>query len=369
VLPALPGNSIALVLGTRPEVVKLAHVARLLGDAARIVHTGQHFDRTLSTDFLTDLGVGDPHVQLSVGGGTRGWQIGEATRQLDEHLGADPPLAVVVQGDTNAVLAGAIAANARAIPLVHVEAGLRSFDRAMPEEHNRVVADHLADLCCAPTEVNRGNLAAEGIDGDRVIVTGNTVVEALTTIRGSDASRDVDVLTSHALTRGGYVLATLHRPENVDRRDTLAAVLEQLAELPLPVLLPLHPRTVARVQSFGLGDRLSTIHVTEPLGYPEFLALAANCAFIVSDSGGIQEEASVLKRPVIVVRNSTERPEVLGTFAELVPPGPRIGEIGRTWAADLPAVHARLADVPSPYGDGRASERIIDAIVDLVGAR
>ncbi len=365
--PDFEQRSIALVLGTRPEMMKLAGIARLLGDAARIVHTGQHFDPNLSDVFFSELRLPAPDLHLAVGGTTRGAQIGEATRLLDEAFGADPPAAVVVQGDTNAVLAGSLAANAREIPLVHVEAGLRSYDRRMPEEHNRVVADHLADLCLAPTDVNRANLAAEGIGGDRVVVTGNTVVEAVAELLPPEERRRA-VLAELGLEPASFVVATIHRPENVDDPATFRLVLEELAAIPLPVVLPVHPRTAERAERFGLDDLLAKLRVVEPQGYLRFLALVAESAFVVSDSGGLQEEVSVLKRGMIVVRRSTERPEVQGTFVELVPPGPRIGELAAEWASDVAGLRARLAGLPSPYGDGTASARSVAAIARLLGA-
>lgn len=361
----LEARSVAVVLGTRPEVVKLAGIVRLLGDAARVVHTGQHFDPNLSDVFFADLAVPAPHLRLDVGGGPRHAQVGEAVVGLGRHFESDPPRAVVVQGDTNAVLAGALAANAVGVPLVHVEAGLRSHDRRMPEEHNRVVADHLADLCLAPTEVNRANLAAEGITGERVVVTGNTVVEAVRALLPGDADRRAN-RAELGVEAGRFVLATIHRPENVDDPATLAAVLDELASIPLPVVLPVHPRTRDRVERFGLGARLDELRTVPATAYPRFLGLLADCAFAVSDSGGVQEEVSVLGRAVIVVRRSTERPEVQGTFAELVPPGSELGDLARRWAADVAGLHARLADVPTPYGDGTASERSVAALRRLV---
>lgn len=358
-----------MVLGTRPEIIKLADVIRLLGETARLVHTGQHYDVALSEVFFGELELPAADVRLEVGGRSRGGQIGEATSVLDAHFASEPPRAVVVQGDTNTTLAAALAANARAVPLVHVEAGLRSFDRAMPEEHNRVLTDHLADLCCAPTEVNRSNLAAEGIGDDRVVVTGNTVIEAVLNLLPQAHAR-ATLLSRFELQAGRFVLSTFHRPENVDDAENLHTILSQLGTLPMPVVLPLHPRTATRAREFGLEDRLGKLKVVEPLGYREFLALAAESAFLISDSGGVQEEASVLKRPVIVVRNSTERPEVLGTFAERVRPGPGITELARRWAADLDEIHQRLAAIPSPYGDGTASRRSVEALFTMLnGAR
>ena len=354
-----------MVLGTRPEIVKLAHVIRLLGPAVRIVHTGQHYDERLSEVFLHAFGLAAPDVHIGVGGKTRGGQIGATVTALDAYLDQDPPQALVVQGDTNASLAGAIAANAREIPLVHVEAGLRSFDRRMPEEHNRVLTDHLADLLCAPTTVAEQNLLAEGIPESRIEVTGNTVVEAVLELMPEVEQRRA-LLKEHRVERGAFVLTTFHRPENVDDPERFATILDQLSALPLPVVLPLHPRSAARAADFGLSDRLATIRVVDPIGYTEFLGLGAESAFLVSDSGGVQEEVSVYKRSVIVVRRSTERPEVLGTFAELV--GPEgIGEVAARWLGDIDGLHAALGELPSPYGDGSASELTVKAIGELIG--
>ncbi len=355
---------VAVVLGTRPEIVKLAALVRLLGDRAWVVHTGQHYDATLSDVFFAQFGLQPPTDALDVGGRTRGAQIGEATAALDALFGDERPTAVVVQGDTNSALAGALAANAREVPLVHLEAGLRSHDRAMPEEHNRVLVDHVADLCLAPTETSRENLLAEGIPDERIEVTGNTVVEAVLELLPGDDERAA-LLADHGVTRDGFVLSTFHRPENVDDPDRLRVILEQLVALDVPVVLPVHPRLAARVEAFGLGDQLARLRPVDPLGYREFLGLFAEAALAVSDSGGVQEEASVVKRPVVVVRRSTERPEVLGTFSALAAVGPGIGAAAARWLADPAAAHAELAALPSPYGAGDAGQRSIDAMARL----
>ena len=358
-------KSVAVVLGTRPEIIKLAHCIRLLDDAALIVHTGQHYDPKLSGSFFPELGLPEPDLFLEVGGSSRGHQIGEATSRLDALFAQYNPVAVMVQGDTNAVVAGAIAANARGVFLCHIEAGLRSFDRLMPEEHNRVIADHLSDLCCAPTSVNLENLAAEGITGDRVVETGNTVAEAVEELLPSREER-LTLCARYGLEPGRFVLSTFHRPENVDDPDNYRAILEELAKLPVPVLLPLHPSSVRRASEHGLDDLLDQILVTEPIGYRDFLALEAESALLISDSGGVQEEASIVKRPVIVVRNSTERPEVIDTFATRVLPGPDIGEAVRPILDDVAGSHAEIAGLASPYGDGNASQRSLEALAERV---
>jgi UDP-N-acetylglucosamine 2-epimerase (non-hydrolysing) len=357
----LPPHSVAVVLGTRPEIVKLAHLIHLLGPAAKVIHTGQHYDAGLSESFINAFGLADPAVYLGVGGKSRGGQIGTAVSALDEYFEDHIPRAVVVQGDTNAALAGGIAANARDIPLVHVEAGLRSHDRRMPEEHNRVLIDHLGDLLCAPTQTARENLLEEGIADERIRVTGNTVVEAVLQLLPEKAAREV-ILDKYRLAPESYILSTFHRPENVDDPERFRIIVEQLASLELPVVLPLHPRSLARAREHEMTEALESIRVVEPIGYQEFLALGAESAFLISDSGGIQEEASVYKRPVIVVRRSTERPEVLGSFAELVEPGAKISEIAERWTSEGDSVRQKLAEMPSPYGDGSASALIAKEI-------
>jgi UDP-N-acetylglucosamine 2-epimerase (non-hydrolysing) len=360
--PSPAAGSIAIVLGTRPEIIKLAHLIRILGDRATVIHTGQHFDASLSAIFFDTFGLREPAVRLGIGGTSRGTQIGRAVDALDAVFASTRPATVIVQGDTNSTLAGALAANSRGLPLIHVEAGLRSFDRRMPEEHNRVAADHLADLCCAPTAVNRDNLLAERVPAERITLTGNTIVEAVASLL-PDAERRHHLASAHGVRTDAFILGTFHRPENVDDPQRLAAILDALQTLPLPVLLPVHPRTLAAMERGGLSPG-GNVRVIAPLGYPEFLGLAAVAALLVSDSGGIQEEASIVKRPVVVVRRSTERPEVVGTFATLAEPE-AIRTVVEGWLSDLAAHHARLAATPSPYGDGRASERIAELAMGL----
>jgi UDP-N-acetylglucosamine 2-epimerase (non-hydrolysing) len=366
---ALAGR-IAFVLGTRPEIVKLAALIQLFAEDAAVVHTGQHYDEQMSGAFFADCGLAEPDVMLRIGGLSRAAQIGRAVHELGELFAEHRPSAVLVQGDTNSALAGALAANALEIPLVHVEAGLRSRDRAMPEEHNRVLIDHLADLLCAPTPENAANLRAEGIDERRIAVTGNTVVEALRAALPGPAAR-AKLLAEVGVEAGRFVLATVHRPENTDDPLALRAIVTELAELGArgwPVVFPVHPRTRAALHAANDGALPAGIIAREPLGYRDFLALAAECALLISDSGGIQEEATVLGRPLIVVRRSTERPEAMLDFATLVRPGPEIGVHATRLLADQPELTARLTTLPSPFGDGKAAARIHALTKVLVGA-
>jgi UDP-N-acetylglucosamine 2-epimerase (non-hydrolysing) len=353
-------GAVAMVFGTRPEVVKLAPVAWVLGPSAVTVHTGQH-PATALEPLYADLGLGHPDVALEVARRPRGRQIGEAVAAVTDALQTLAPDIVVVQGDTNSTLAGALAADSLDLPVVHVEAGLRSFDRAMPEERNRIVVDHLAALLCAPTPTAAGHLRAEGIAAERIVITGNTVVDAARRCLPDEATRRA-VCARVGVVPDGFVLATFHRPENVDDPGRLREILDALRSLPRPVLLPVHPRTVDRAADHGVtldGDALRTI---EPVGYREFLALEASSALVVSDSGGVQEEVSVLGRPAVIARTSTERPEVIGSFARLVDPGAAIGPAAREVLDDIDASHAALRDRTTPYGDGRAGEHTVAAI-------
>jgi UDP-N-acetylglucosamine 2-epimerase (non-hydrolysing) len=359
---------IAVVLGTRPEIIKLAKIVELLEGDAYVVHTGQHFDANLSESFFSEFGMRPPDTFIGVGGQTRGVQIGNGTTALDDLFSTLRPSAVVVQGDTNAVLAGALAANANDVPLVHVEAGLRSFDRAMPEEHNRVVADHLSDLCLAPTHLNVANLAAEGISGPTVLLTGNPVIEAVERLMPVPDEQD-DIVRAFGLEPEGFVLATFHRPENVDDRERLENVLTALGSLDLPVLVPLHPRTQRRIDEFGLESSAQTVRIVDPVGYRSFIGLGARARLIVSDSGGVQEEVSVYKKPAVVVRRSTERQEVEGTFVERFEPDATLADSLSVALEGAEQKARELENLPSPYGDATAPTQIVSAIRALVRSR
>lgn len=354
-----------MVLGTRPEIVKLAPVIRALPEPPVVVHTGQHYDSNMAGAFFDAFGLDEPGHRLGIGGISRGQQLGNAVTRLDDLFESIRPSAIVAQGDTNTTMAAAIAANTQSIPMVHVEAGLRSHDRNMPEEHNRVVADHLSDLCLAPTETSVQNLTSEGISRERIEITGNTVVDAVQHLL-PDLSTRASILEAHGVRSSEFVLSTFHRPENVDDPDRLRTIVAELAALDLPVVLPVHPRTRAIAGEAGVALDRGEVRSLDPLGYVEFLALLAECALVVADSGGLQEEVSVLKRPMVVVRNSTERPEVLGTFCTLVSVGPDISASGRKWLAGEPYSLEELAGTPSPYGDGDSGRRSAEAITRLL---
>ncbi len=352
----MPQKDIAVVFGTRPEIVKLAPVIQALGTRAKLFHTGQHYDADLSGAFLRQFDLGEPDVQLTgVGGTDRTTQVATALLKLGNSFAESRPSAVIVQGDTNSVAAGSQAASFAGVPLIHVEAGLRSYDREMPEELNRLIAGVLADVHCAATETNRGNLLREGIMEDRIAVTGNTIVEAT-----KDSLKHTEFELA-SLFPGGevparFVVATIHRPENTDDANQLERILTTLGALSTPVLFLVHPRTRNAIRAAGLEHLLAHMHVREPVGHWEFLAIANAAALIISDSGGIQEEVTVLKKPLLVVRRSTERPESIDAgFARLITP-----DISLFANANelLEQSADRLSAIPSPYGDGHASRRI-----------
>jgi UDP-N-acetylglucosamine 2-epimerase (non-hydrolysing) len=359
-------GDIAVVLGTRPEIIKLAPVVAQLGERARVVWTGQHYDPLLTDVFFDRLGWARPAEQLTgVGGSTRSAQIMAIMAGLEDRFGSDRPSAVVVQGDTNTTNAAAQAAHYLGIPVAHVEAGLRSFDRAMPEEINRLVVGAVADLHCCATVGNAKHLRRAGVAESAIKVTGNTIVEATQAALPDERAR-VDILSRHGVTSDGYVLATIHRPENTDQASRLGRILETMASLPWPVLFPMHPRTLGAVERFGLAGLTEGIRVVQPVDHPTFLALAAHARLIVSDSGGVQEEVTVLKKPLVVVRNSTERPEsVEAGFAEVTGPEQLTGALSRMLD---PALPDRLAQIPSPFGDGQAGARIATAVLALTDA-
>ncbi|ASO18072.1 UDP-N-acetylglucosamine 2-epimerase (non-hydrolyzing) [Actinoalloteichus hoggarensis] len=354
---------IAVVVGTRPEAIKLGPVADLLGREALVVHTGQHFSAGMADQVTPDIML-DAHDDRDI---SRGHQLGILVTALDKVFTLHEPDAVLVQGDTTSALAGALAANATSTPLVHLEAGLRSFDRAMPEEHHRVLIDHLADLCCAPNSLARDNLLAERIVPERIEITGNTIVEAVTNAL-PDAQKQKHIVDVLGLKPGRFVLATIHRPENADSPVNLGAILRQLAASPMPVVFLQHHRTRGNIRTFGLDHIACQLRRTEPLDYPVLLALIRHAAGLITDSGGIQEEATILKRPILIIRRSNERPEVEHGFGNRMLPGDeRISQTLVTWLRDAQEINARLASLPTPFGDGTASSRTVQAVRSRFG--
>jgi UDP-N-acetylglucosamine 2-epimerase (non-hydrolysing) len=355
--------SILAVVGARPNFVKMAPVLAALEEAepgrVRLLHTGQHYDRALSDGFIERLGMREPDANLGVGSGTHAEQTAGVLVGVETELEANPAELVLVAGDVNSTMAAALAAAKERVPVAHVESGLRSRDWSMPEELNRVVTDRVADLLLCTSEDAVTNLAGEGISGDGVQLVGNTMIDSLfRLLEGVD--RDA-VLAKHEVERGDFVLVTLHRPALVDDPELLAETMGVLAGLAesMPVLFPVHPRTRARLEAAGSGGSGAT-RLLEPMDYAEFIGLEAEARLVITDSGGVQEETSVLGVPCLTYRTTTERPITieLGTNRLL----------GVDPAALREAAEAALAgDPPSgpseiPLWDGKAGPRAAEAI-------
>jgi UDP-N-acetylglucosamine 2-epimerase (non-hydrolysing) len=320
-----------------------------------ILHTGQHYSYEMDRVFFEELELPSPDHNLDVGSGSHAEQTGKIMAGIEKVLISDGSDVVLVQGDTNTVLAGALTASKMHIPVGHVEAGLRSFDRQMPEEINRIVADHISDYLFVPTETSHRNLLAEGIAEEKIFVTGNTVVDAVFENR-EIAKRKTGILKKMEITPGNYFLVTAHRVENVDVKEHLESIIAGLASIhgkySLPVIFPMHPRTQKMMKEFGISPRGITI--TEPVGYMDFLELESHARLILTDSGGVQEEACILNVPCVTLRENTERPETIdvggnelaGTSADrIVAAAEKMLKVSRQWA--------------NPYGDGKAGERIV----------
>ena len=332
-----------------------------------LVHTGQHYDAAMSDTFFAELGIPAPDRHLGVGSGSHASQTARVMEAFEPVLEEIRPSWVVVVGDVNSTLAcSLVAAKLRhsiGCRIAHVEAGLRSNDWSMPEEVNRVLTDRLSDLLLTPSPDAEQNLLREGIESDRIVFAGNVMIDTL--LRMLPKARAANSPTLARVAGEPYAVATLHRPSNVDDRDNLRVILTSLRSLTrsMPVVFPLHPRTSQRVREFGLGSLLEPLTATEPLGYTEMLGLQASAAIVVTDSGGVQEETTVLGVPCVTLREATERPVTVTEGTNRLAPWPLTEE------GILATAQAALAQGPVPLGarapkgwDGRASERIVAAL-------
>jgi UDP-GlcNAc3NAcA epimerase len=346
------------VIGNRPQFIKASAVSsRLRARGEEVtVHTGQHYDAELSQVFFDELELPPPERLLGIGGGTNTWQTARMLEALGPLLADVRPDAVLVYGDTNSTLAGALAAVQAGIPVAHVEAGMRSFDRAMPEEVNRVVTDHLSALLLCPSQTAVENLRRESVAG-AIELVGDVMVDVAQLLQPAARAR-VESLAPYGVEPGGYLLATAHRAGNVDDPARLAQLVELLLALPLPTVLPLHPRTRTRLEAAGLLlalEEAAHVRLAPPLGYLDFTALLCNARAVVTDSGGVQKEAYLAGIPCVTMRPSTEWVETV--------------DAGWNTLVDLDAEAALAAlereppgERPQLYGDGRAGERVAEAV-------
>lgn len=350
--------SIALILGTRPEIIKMSPVIRELSRKKAnffILHTGQHYSYNLDKVFFEQLELSQPRYNLDVGSGSHAEETSKMLVGIEKVLLEEKPEVILVQGDTNSVLAGALAAAKLAIKVGHIEAGLRSYDRTMPEEINRILTDHCADLLFAPTEKAEKILLGEGIPADKIFVTGNTIVDAVYQNRAIACGKG-KILDTLKIKAGEYFVVTLHRQENVDNKArfiSILAGLERVAtEFETPLIYPVHPRARKMMTQFGLQPR--HLRLTEPLDFLSFLHLESNARLVFTDSGGIQEETCILNVPCVTLRDNTERPETVDVGANvLAGASPQsIVECATLMLGREPRWH-------NPFGDGTAASKIV----------
>ena len=355
---------IGIILGTRPEIIKLAPVIRELENRKLnyfIMHTGQHYSYNLDKLFFEELNLPQPKYNLEVGSHTYGKQINLMINRIEEKLKEEKPDIVLVEGDTNSVLAGALAAHKLGIKIGHVEAGLRSYS-IMIEEINRVLTGLYSNYHFAPTNLSKENLLREGIPESKIFVTGNTIVDALNeNVRISNEKRDI--LKKFNLEKDNYILITAHRPETVDNRKNLRNMLTGLEfvskEFKIPLIFPMHPRTKDKINKFNMNHNIpKEVMVIEPQGYLEFLQLMINSKLIITDSGGIQEESCILNIPCVTIRESTERPETLNVGGNI------LSEIEPMQIIKNSQVMInKERNWENPFGDGKAASRIIDILL------
>lgn len=359
-------DSVIFVAGARPNFVKIAPILRACESAPFdriLVHTGQHYDHAMSGVFFEQLGIPAPDVHLEVGSGTHGAQTGRIMAAFEEYLLRDKrrPRWIVVVGDVNSTMACALVGSKLCLPVAHVEAGLRSFDRAMPEEINRVVTDAISNLLLVSEPAGLTNLANEGIASDRVRYVGNVMIDSL--VEQLPAARALRMHERFGLHAGDYAVVTLHRPSNVDDPARLAELVQLLRRIASEVqtVFPMHPRTSARFRDLGLLSGLQGVRVIEPLGYREFLGLIADSSVVVTDSGGIQEETTYLGVPCVTLRTTTERPVTCTAGTNVL-----VGEdLDAAWAAIQRSLTLRERRPCAIEGwDGRASSRVVTTLTE-----
>jgi UDP-N-acetylglucosamine 2-epimerase (non-hydrolysing) len=358
-----PKTHIMLVVGARPNFMKAAPLLHALRREAQfrytLVHTGQHYDVALSEQFFRELQIPDPDVNLEVGSGSHAEQTAAIMRAFEGVVMKDPPDWVCVFGDVNSTVACALVSAKLGIRIAHVEAGLRSYDRSMPEEINRIVTDAIADVLFTPSADAAENLKREGVDKDRIINVGNIMIDTL--MQQRDEQRAQTILQSHRLHAQEFVYVTLHRPSNVDHREQLEKIVQYLDVISreLPVIFPVHPRTKKKLDTFALAlPSRSTFHQVDPVGYLTSIAFAEHARFVLTDSGGLQEETTVFHTPCLTLRPNTERPVTISEGSN------KLTDLTKL-LSDVQAILGgplRIGKVPDGW-DGKASERIVRAFL------
>jgi len=348
------------VVGARPQFVKLAPIDKALiksGHDHFIVHTGQHYDPDMSENFFAELGISAPNINLEVGSGTHASQTATILSGLEAIFLEQKPDWVLVYGDTNSTLAASLAAVKIHQKIAHLEAGLRSFNRRMPEEHNRVLTDHASDLLLAPTSEAMEHLQTEGLF-ERSVLVGDVMVDVcLDTLENSKSS----ILTDLGIEKGEYVLATIHRPDNTDTPERLNSILSLLNDVGHKVMLAAHPRLRSKMHEFNIQSDFQNIEFIAPLGYPDLVSALSNAFAAITDSGGLQKEAFLLKTPCVTLRTETEWIETVALGVNLVKESPNVAEI----KAFIAGVNSVNWPSEMPYGDGNASSLVVKALTDF----
>jgi UDP-N-acetylglucosamine 2-epimerase (non-hydrolysing) len=342
-----------VIASTRPELIKLSPVMKEL-DEYIFVTTGQHYDRNLFQSFIKELGLKDPDYDVMVGSGSQAWQTFFAAVELENIMKKERPDVIIVEGDTNSVMSSSLAGVKLGIPVAHVEAGLRSWDRTMPEEINRIIADHCSEILFAPTERAGLNLINEGIHPEKIFIVGNTIV---------DAVQNLKIAKSKVNSPDDYLVLTLHRAENVDDYKRLKNIVEALERIEEKIIFPAHPRTKKMLEKFGLIEKLGKIKMIDPMGYFEFLVLMRKAKAVLTDSGGIQEEAIVLNVPCITLRTTTERPESIEAGGNVLA-GVETEKILEKVNSVLydKETYERMKRAKNPFGDGKAGQRVVEIL-------
>ncbi|XRO77568.1 non-hydrolyzing UDP-N-acetylglucosamine 2-epimerase [Methanocaldococcus sp. 10A] len=362
---------LSIILGTRPEIIKLSPIIRALEKTNidwHIIHTNQHYSENMDKIFFEELNLPKPKYNLNVGSGTHAQQTGKMLIRIEDVLLKENPDIVIVQGDTNTTLAGALVASKLKINIAHVEAGLRSFDRNMPEEINRVLTDHISDYLFAPTEIAKNNLLREGIEENKIFVVGNTIVDAtLQNLKIAEKNENAIAFFNNII-NDDYFLLTLHRAENVDNKKRLKNIIDGIFKITeiydKDIIFPIHPRTNKRFKEFNLFDKLKSnkkIKIIEPVGYLEFLMLEKNADLILTDSGGVQEEACILKTPCITLRDNTERPETVEVGANIL-----VGDNKEKLIKAVEIMLNKEKTWENPFGDGNSGKRIIKILMESI---
>ncbi len=353
-------QKVCFVVGTRPEFIKMSPLffeCRRKKIPFFILHTGQHYSGNLDEIFFKELGLPAPKYNLKIGSGTHAETTGKALIGIEAVLKKEKPAIVFVEGDTDSVLAGALAAVKSKIKVGHIEAGLRSYFREMPEETNRILVDHCSDFLFAPTRNSASILFKEGIGKNKVLVTGNTIVDALKRNKKL-ANEKSGILARLDLRKGRYFLATAHREENVDDRARLKGILQGLSlvgkKFDSPVIFSVHPRTKKKIKDFHLSQFASGITFIEPVGYLDFIELESNAKLILTDSGGVQEEACILRIPCLTLRDNTERPETVSVGANKL-----VGADADKILKGAGVMLNKKRDWQNPFGTGTAAQKII----------